>query len=51
MDLDAHPVTVTDHANLETGAGPPDHYLPPAHRALWSEYPSEEDWHFRHFPE
>ena len=22
----------------------------PAHRALWSECPSEEDWHFRHFP-
>ena len=27
-----------------------DHYLPPAHRALWSECPSEVDWHFRHFP-
>ena len=36
--------------NLETEAGPADHYLPPAHRALWSECPSEEDWHFRHFP-
>ena len=22
----------------------------PAHRALWSECPSEEGWHFRHFP-
>ena len=35
---------------LETGVGPADHYLPPAHRALWSECSSEEDWHFRHFP-
>ena len=34
----------------ETGVGPADYYLPPAHRALWSERPSEEDWHFRHFP-
>ena len=25
-------------------------YLPLAHRTLWSECPSEEDWHFRHFP-
>ena len=31
------------HDPLETGAGPEDHYLPPAHRALWSECPSEED--------
>ena len=40
----------TPWTNLKTGAGPADHYLPPAHRALWSECPSEEDWHFRHFP-
>ena len=40
----------TPWPNLETGAGPADHYLPPAHRALWSECPSEEDWYFRHFP-
>ena len=40
----------TPWPNLETGAGPADHYLPPAHRTLWSECPSEEDWHFRHFP-
>ena len=39
----------TPWPNLETGAGPADHYLPPAHRALWSEWPSEEDWHFTHF--
>ena len=25
------------------------HYLLPAHMALWSECPSEEDWHLRHF--
>ena len=40
----------TPWPNLETGAGPVDHYVPPAHRALWSECPSEEDGHFRHFP-
>ena len=40
----------TPWLNLETGAGPADHYLPPAHRALWSECQSAEDWHFRHFP-
>ena len=40
----------TPWPNLETGVGPADHYLPPAHRALWFEYTSEEDWHFRHFP-
>ena len=40
----------TPWSNLETGVGPADHYLPPVHRALWSECPSEEDWHFRHFP-
>ena len=34
---------------LETGAVPADHCLLPAHRALWSECPSEEDWLFRHF--
>ena len=34
----------------QIGEGPADHYLPPAHRALLSECPSEEDWHFRHFP-
>ena len=43
-------ISGTPWPNLETGAGPADHYLPPAHRALWSECPSEEDWHFRHFP-
>ena len=36
--------------NLETGAGPADHCFPPAHWALWSEWPYEEGWHFRHFP-
>ena len=40
----------TSWSNVETGAVPADHYLQPAHRALWSECPSEEDWHFRHFP-
>ena len=40
----------TPWPNLETGAGPADHYLPPEHRALWPECPSEEDWNFRHFP-
>ena len=39
----------TPWPNLETGAGPADRYLPPAPKALWSECPSEEDWHFRHF--
>ena len=34
----------TPWPNLETGAGPADHYLPPAHRALSSECTSEEDW-------
>ena len=43
-------ISGTPWPNLETGAGPADHYLPPAHRALRSECPSEEDWHFRHFP-
>ena len=43
-------ISGTPWPNLETGAGPADHYLPPAHRALWSECPSEEDWHIRHFP-
>ena len=43
-------ISGTPWPNLETGVGPADHYLPPAHRALWSECPSEEDWHFRHFP-
>ena len=38
----------TPWTNLE--AGPADHYFPPVHRALLSECPSEEDWHFRHFP-
>ena len=40
----------TPWPNWETWTGPADHYLPPAHRALWSESPSKEDWHFRHFP-
>ena len=40
----------TPWPNLETGMGPADRYLPPAHRALRSECPPEEDWHFRHFP-
>ena len=40
----------TPWPKLETGAGPADHYLPHAHRALWSECQSEDDWHFRHFP-
>ena len=35
---------------LKNLAGPADHYLPSAHRVLWSECPSEEDWHFKHFP-
>ena len=43
-------ISGTPWPNLETGAGPADQSLPPAHRALWSECPSEEDWHFRHFP-
>ena len=43
-------ISGTPWPNLETGAGPADHYLPPAHRALWSECPSEVDCHFRHFP-
>ena len=43
-------ISGTPWPNLETGAGPADHCLPPAHRALWSECPSEEDWHFGHFP-
>ena len=30
--------------------GPADHYLSPAHRALWFECPSEEYWHFRLLP-
>ena len=43
-------ISGTPWPNLETGAGPADHYLPPAHKALWSECLSEEDWHFTHFP-
>ena len=43
-------ISDTPWPNLETGAGPADQYLPSALRALWSECPSEEDWHFRHFP-
>ena len=39
----------TPWPHLETGAGPADCYPPPAYRELWSECPSEEDWHFRHF--
>ena len=42
-------ISGTSWPNLETGAGPADHHLPRAHRALWSECTSEEDWHFRHF--
>ena len=40
----------TPWPNLKTGVGPADHFLLPGHRALWSECPSEEDWHFRHLP-
>ena len=43
-------ISGTPWPNLEAGAGPADHYLPPAHRALWSECRSEEVWHLRHFP-
>ena len=43
-------ISGTPWPNLETGMGPADHYLPPEDRALWSECPSEEDCHFRHFP-
>ena len=49
-DIKLNQLLSLNWANLETGAGPADHYLPPAHRALLSECPSEEDWHFRHFP-
>ena len=43
-------ISGTPWPNLETGAGPADHYLLPAHRALQSQCPSEEDWYFRDFP-
>ena len=42
----------TRHTLTQSGdwSGATNGYLPPEHRALWSESPSEEDWHFRHFP-
>ena len=36
--------------NLETGAGPTDRCLPPAHMARWSECPSERELAFQTLP-
>ena len=42
----------TRHTLTQFGdwSGPSRHYLLPAHRALWLESPSEEDWCFRLLP-
>ena len=42
-------ISGTPWPKSEAGAGPTDHYFQPEHWALWSEFPSEEDWHFRLF--
>ena len=40
----------TQKKKKETEASPADRYLLPEHRALWSESPSQEAWHFTSHP-
>ena len=44
------PIWRLERAEQTTIFTPPTPPPPPAHMSLWSESPSEEDWHFRHFP-
>ena len=52
METGKEKMVDTRHTLTQFGdwSGPSNHYLSPAHRALWSECTSEEDWHIRHFP-